>query len=99
VSGLPQARLRIVLLSAGDPVARLELLEFRTPPTSGSAPRLPALGTPHVAFLTDDIHETHAALVAAGVRVVSPPATDGVHWAMHVYDPDGIRTELMQRVA
>jgi catechol 2,3-dioxygenase-like lactoylglutathione lyase family enzyme len=96
VAGLPDVRMRIVLLDAGDPVARVELLQFHTPTSSGTAPELPAIGTSHVAFLTDDIHKLHARLTAADVEAVSPPMNDGRQWAMHVYDPDGIRVELIQ---
>jgi catechol 2,3-dioxygenase-like lactoylglutathione lyase family enzyme len=96
VAGLPDVRVRIVLLDAGDPVARVELLQFRSPTSSGPAPELPAIGTSHVAVLTDDIHKLHARLTAAHVEAVSPPMNDGRQWAMHAYDPDRIRVELIQ---
>jgi catechol 2,3-dioxygenase-like lactoylglutathione lyase family enzyme len=96
VAGLPDTRLRIVLLSAGDRIARLELLEFQSPRSGGLPPRLPALGTSHVALWTDDIHAFYELLTDAGVEAVSPPQTNGAVWAMHVLDPDGIRIELMQ---
>jgi lactoylglutathione lyase len=98
VTGLPGTDVRVVLLSAGDPVARVELVEFRTPSGTGAAPAMPAIGASHVALLTDDIHAAHRAVVEAGGRPVSPPVENGVHWAMHVLDPDDVRVELMQAI-
>jgi catechol 2,3-dioxygenase-like lactoylglutathione lyase family enzyme len=99
VAGLPDVRVRVVLLSAGDPVARVELLQFVSPQGFGAAPPLPALGASHVALLTSDIHALHRSLTAAGVTTVSAPIDNGVHWAMHVLDPDDIRVELLELIA
>jgi len=96
VTGVSGADVRVVLLNAGDAVARVELVEFLAPRSGGLAPDMPALGASHVALLTDDIHAAHRALVAGGARPVCAPVSDGIRWAMHVYDPDGIRVELLQ---
>jgi catechol 2,3-dioxygenase-like lactoylglutathione lyase family enzyme len=96
VTGVAGADVRVVLLSAGDAIARVELVEFLVPRRGGFAPDMPTLGASHVALLTDDIHTAHRDLLAGGARLVCAPVSDGVRWAMHVYDPDGIRVELMQ---
>lgn len=71
-------------------------MQFLAPVSAGEAPALPAIGCSHVALLTDAIHDCYRSLVAAGVRTVSAPVSNGAYWAIHVLDPDGIRVELLQ---
>lgn len=98
VTGIEGARIRVVLLSAGDRVARVELLEYLQPRSTGVAPEPPETGASHVALYVADIHAAYRRLIDADVIAVAEPQSDGAHWALNVYDPDGIRVELLQRL-
>jgi catechol 2,3-dioxygenase-like lactoylglutathione lyase family enzyme len=97
---VPEASLKLVLLTAGD--ATIELLEYCTPDSPIDTP-LPqnALGAQHVAFLVDDVDATVKALEAKGVEFYSPVnvVDDGLlagwRW-VYFSDPDGITLELVE---
>ena len=55
VLGYPDCRVRWVTLDAGDPVARVELLQMLSPSGVGSAPQLDRVGGSHVGLVVDDI--------------------------------------------
>lgn len=97
--GLPSADFDLAFLDYGN--ARIELFQFRDPP-SPEAARLPAhqVGAGHVAFEVDDVEESYAALVAAGVEFSRPPLapTEGPAAGFHLafcFDPDGNRIEII----
>jgi len=97
--GLPNADFDLAFLNYGN--ARIELFQFREP-ASPEAARLPAhqVGASHVAFEVDDVEESYAALVAAGVEFSRPPLapTEGPAAGFHLafcFDPDGNRIEII----
>jgi len=97
--GLPSADFDLAFLDFGN--ARIELFRFRDP-ASPEAARLPAhqVGASHVAFEVEDVEESYAALLAAGVEFSRPPLAPtagpaaGFHLAC-VFDPDGNRIEII----
>ena len=98
--GVPGASLRQVCLILGD--TYLELLEYKTPPSTTSAPLLSHnVGASHVGFEVDDIFAVKAELEAKGisfysdVNVVDEGVLAGWRW-VYFSDPDGYPLELVQ---
>jgi catechol 2,3-dioxygenase-like lactoylglutathione lyase family enzyme len=98
--GVPGAALRQVCLRLGDTM--MELLEYRTPPSSTDRPLLShCIGASHVAFQVSDIKEAVAELKAAGVEfysdvnVVDEGVLAGWRW-VYFADPDGYPLELVE---
>jgi catechol 2,3-dioxygenase-like lactoylglutathione lyase family enzyme len=98
--GVPGATLRQVSLLAGD--TTLELLEYRNPPSTTTAPLKPNdRGASHIAFLVDDIEAKKAELEARGiefyssVNVVDEGVLAGWRW-VYFEDPDGYPLELVE---
>jgi catechol 2,3-dioxygenase-like lactoylglutathione lyase family enzyme/quinol monooxygenase YgiN len=97
--GLPSADFDLAFLDFGN--ARIELFQFHEP-EAPEAESVPAhqIGAAHVAFEVDDVEESYAALVAAGVEFSRPPLapTDGPAAGFHLafcFDPDGNRIEII----
>jgi catechol 2,3-dioxygenase-like lactoylglutathione lyase family enzyme len=99
---MPGARLRLVLLDAGDS-AYLELLQYHEPAgkplPSGS--KLADIGSHHIALQVESIAEAYDRLSASGVRFTwEPQEVDAGffrgHWTAYCYDPDGLIVELWQ---
>jgi catechol 2,3-dioxygenase-like lactoylglutathione lyase family enzyme len=57
------------------------------------------IGVDHIAFHSDDLDADYAAVVAAGYRSQDEPRTagSGVGRTAFVFDPSGVRVELIQR--
>lgn len=98
--GVPGATLRQVCLILGDTF--LELLEYRTPPSSTAAPLLSHnVGASHIGFRVADIHSAKAELEAKGiefysdVNVVDEGVLAGWRW-VYFSDPDGYPLELVE---
>jgi len=100
ILGLDGARLRGVLLQAGN--SAVELHEFQAPKWTGEGP-VPAhaLGAQHVAFWCDDIATEKAAIESRGgvfltdVNVIDAGPFAGLRTAF-LRDPDGIRIEFVE---
>lgn len=76
----------------------LELLEFVQARGERSA-GLPAneVGSPHLAFVVDDVRETHRAWSRDGVRFnCEPIPSRNDTWAVMLRDPDDILIELIE---
>jgi glyoxylase I family protein len=84
---------------------RGEMLELMQPgePMTGPVRKLPnnEVGVRHLTFLFDNIDETYAKLMAAGVTSVEKPRdafnTEILARVAFVLDPDGLIIELAQR--
>ena len=102
ITGVAGAVVRIVHLRGHG--VMLELLEYRTPRGALHARPFADAGSAHVCFVSDDLDADLAALVAAGVRVVSaggvPVATtSGPNRGgrgVYVEDPDGNGVEVVE---
>jgi len=72
------------------------LIELLNSPQQGEGA---ATGITHIAFMTDDLDGDYAALLDAGIEMISEPraASTGVGRLAFVRDPNGIRVELLQR--
>jgi catechol 2,3-dioxygenase-like lactoylglutathione lyase family enzyme len=76
----------------------VELLHFTSPqPTGTPSEHRNQLGLTHLSFYVDDVDLTVAALVAAGGTVIESTRTtnEGID-LVFLYDPDGVRVELMK---
>lgn len=91
-----QGRFTLIFMAAPgqDGVAEVELT-YNWPPADGGAPEQYAGGRNfgHLAYRVENIYETCARLMAAGVTINRPPR-DG-HMAF-IKTPDGISIELLQ---
>jgi len=98
---------RLVILTGSRPDSgRLALLSFTEEAPPVTVPPHDRVGIGDFVFVVevDDADAVHAALVAAGARVVGPPigyemkrpdGTVGRGAIFHVYDPDGRLIEIM----
>src|SRR5205085_6587047 len=73
VLGYRDCRVRWVTFDAGDPIARVELLQLLQPEASGAAPPLDRIGGSHVGLVVDDIRAEYERLRREGVQFKSPP--------------------------
>jgi glyoxylase I family protein len=102
--GLPDVKLRAVMLSADDDVPFLELIQYLRPQSRALRSQATAadIGTAHFCFLVESIHEEYERLTGLGVRFNAPPFVaeggrfDG-EWAAYCFDPDGLIVELWSR--
>jgi lactoylglutathione lyase len=80
----------------------LELIQYRGHETDVGDLRTSTVGTAHIAFMVDDIHERFGRLRALGVEFrseVPVEMTEGANaggFSVYLSDPDGITFELMQ---
>ncbi len=105
--GYPDAHLKVAMLRipnafAGPSNHHLELVEYIHPrgePTDVATNRP---GSPHLCFVTDDIHSDYDRMAAAGVRFKAPAPIEivaGVNqggYTVYFLDPDGITLEMSQ---
>lgn len=106
----PSTTVRLVILaSAGGDGGRIGLVQFAapTPDDNRREPERTGRGDVVLVFDVPDAEATHAALVAAGARVLEPPqvyvsrnrASDGGPMqgkVFHARDPDGHLVELLE---
>ncbi|MCC5847445.1 MAG: VOC family protein [Verrucomicrobia bacterium] len=81
--------------------AKIELMQFQSPVVKPSAPSAGHHGGPHLNLLVENLAEIWKALTEKGARFVSEPVQiqEGPNqsgWIAFLYDPDGVRIELMQ---
>jgi catechol 2,3-dioxygenase-like lactoylglutathione lyase family enzyme len=98
--GVPDAKLRLVALRAGETV--LELIEYsENPPGSTQPPPNNSLGAAHVCLKVVDLHTTKRELEGQGVQfysdvtVVDDGPLAGWRW-VYFSDPDGLTLELVE---
>jgi len=102
--GIPSSRARAALLCLSDDprATRIDLIEWKQPPTEGrSYPHLYDTGIARIALFTKDIDQEFERLKAAGVEVVSEPVV--IRFANKAgakffcfKDPDGNFLELIE---
>jgi catechol 2,3-dioxygenase-like lactoylglutathione lyase family enzyme len=101
---IPNSRARAALLALSDDprATRIDLIEWKQPPTEGrSYPHLCHTGIARIALFTKDIDEEFDRLKAEGVEVVSEPVV--IRFASRAgakffcfKDPDGNFLELIE---
>lgn len=98
----PPAALRVALFKVGDGATLLELLEYKSPPsTTRTALSQNNVGAAHVAFRVPDIRARVAQLAAKGVQfnsevnVVDEGPLAGWRW-VYFRDPDNHTLELVE---
>jgi catechol 2,3-dioxygenase-like lactoylglutathione lyase family enzyme len=104
--GVPDAVIEVAMLKLPgvDPkysTHMLELVEYLQPEGGVVELANTNVGVAHLAFIVDDIHDRHRALVAQNVEFVNPPVaiTEGANaggFTCYFKDPDGITLELLQ---
>ncbi len=104
--GYPDADLKVAMLriAGTDPKPSghvLELVEYVSPRGRPIDTSTPNPGSPHLAFVVEDIHKAYADLKARGVEFRSPPVKieEGRNrggFAVYLRDPDGITLEFLQ---
>lgn len=101
-ANLKVAMLRIPNAFAGPSNHHLELVEYVYPRGEKTDVSTNRPGSPHLAFVTDSIHEDYARLSAAGVRFKAPEPVEivaGVNqggFTVYFLDPDDITLEMLQ---
>lgn len=99
ITGVGEAHVRIVHL--GGYGTMVELLQYLRPVGATRARALPDAGSAHLCFVSDDLDEDVARLLAAGVVFRSMPVetTSGPNKGgrgIYVEDPDGNAVEVVQ---
>ena len=100
--GVPGAVIQIAVLEYGNGCS-FELIQYKQPPSPGSAPPINMTGSVHIAFKVDDIAAQVKRMQALGVSFVGGPeycAIDegplaGWKW-IYFKDPDGTNLELIE---
>jgi catechol 2,3-dioxygenase-like lactoylglutathione lyase family enzyme len=99
--GLPNAKLRAVMLSIDGSTPFLELIEYSRPASLEltGAEQASDVGNSHFCLLVDSMQAEVQRLAAAGVRFTGSPllADAGLfvgQWAAYCFDPDGLIVEL-----
>lgn len=100
ITGIPGAKFRIVHLELKG--VHLELIEYLNPRCKNQVPRSCEIGSAHLCFLVDDIHQVYDYLTKSGVRFASPPVRKHAGpyprgWGAYFFDPDGIPLELTEK--
>jgi catechol 2,3-dioxygenase-like lactoylglutathione lyase family enzyme len=101
LTGFPNARLRVVVLTDGQSEHLLELIEYLHPRGEPHRWRLCDAGATHISYYVSDLDEAYERLQGKGVHFHSPPVVvqrDGrvVGKGVYLYDPDGNIIELFE---
>lgn len=102
ITGHPGAVVDVAHLRPPSSAVLLELTEYRGVERRAVDTATANPGTAHTCYVVQDLDAVHAALVARGVRTVSPhvvaPPAGPMRGGRVVYvqDPDGVRVELVQ---
>lgn len=99
--GIPGAKRLDVFLGLDEVGHQIELLHYVEPSAGPGHLDKHQLGATHICFLVDDLRETHAELLAKGVRFVKEPifatTPDGNDWGVAYFqDPEGNWLELIE---
>jgi catechol 2,3-dioxygenase-like lactoylglutathione lyase family enzyme len=105
--GYPNADLKVAMLRipgafVGPSNHHFELVEYVNPKGEPAGTETNRAGSPHLCFVTDDIHADYERLSAAGVRFKAPapiPIAAGVNkggYTVYFLDPDDITLEMQQ---
>ena len=102
IVGLEGVRADTAMMRTPDGHGRLELIQFRSPPSDGGPERAPANmpGLRHVAFIVDDIDDTATRLQARGGELVGHVEQYGEMFRLcYLRGPAGVIVELAERLA
>ena len=99
VTRIPDAKLRIVFLSAYGRV--IELIQYLSPVGKPLETRTCDTGSAHIAFIVDDMEATYHDFQRKGVQFKSEPVVTGsvpgtIVKCVYFLDPDGITLELVE---
>jgi catechol 2,3-dioxygenase-like lactoylglutathione lyase family enzyme len=99
VTGIPDARLRIVHLNAYGCV--VEFIQYLSPIGKSLDARTCDTGSAHIAFVVDNMEATCRELQGKGVQFKSEPVVTGsepgtIVKSVYFLDPDGITLELVE---
>jgi len=99
VTGIPDARLRIVFLSAFG--RAIELIQYLSPVGKPLETCTYDAGSAHIAFIVDDMESTYHEFQSKGVQFKSEPLAVGstpgtIVKCVYFLDPDGITLELVE---
>jgi catechol 2,3-dioxygenase-like lactoylglutathione lyase family enzyme len=102
IVGYPDADIRMVHLQPAGTTTRIELFEYRQPPSRPRDLEPRNVGNAHICFVVSDLTALYERLVAHNVTTLSPPieVDTGVNAggeSLYLRDPDGITLELFQR--
>jgi catechol 2,3-dioxygenase-like lactoylglutathione lyase family enzyme len=102
IVGYPDADVRMVHLQPAGTATRIELFEYRQPPSAPRELEPRNVGNAHVCFTVTDLAGLYQRLVEHHVTTLSPPieVDTGVNkggLSLYLRDPDGITLELFQR--
>jgi catechol 2,3-dioxygenase-like lactoylglutathione lyase family enzyme len=101
IVGLEGVRTQFAMVESPDGHARLELIQFHTPPAQGGDPQAPGntRGIRHIAFTVDDIDDVVARLRAHGAGLVGEVERYGDTYRLcYVRGPEGIIVELAEQI-
>ncbi len=102
IVGYPDAEVHMVHLQPAGTTTRIELFEYRQPPSAPRELEPRNVGNAHFCFVVSDLTALYERLVAHEVTILSPPIEidTGVNQggqSLYLRDPDGITVELFQR--
>jgi catechol 2,3-dioxygenase-like lactoylglutathione lyase family enzyme len=102
IVGYPDAEVRMAHLQPAGTTTRIELFEYRQPPSSPRDLEPRNVGNAHICFIVTDLTALYQRLLAYNVTTLSPPieVDTGVNQggqSLYLRDPDGITLELFQR--
>jgi catechol 2,3-dioxygenase-like lactoylglutathione lyase family enzyme len=101
VTGLRDMRVEIAMMRTPDGHSRLEISQFRTPPTVADHRSAPvnALGYLRIMFAVDDVDDTLARLRPHGAELVGEVAQyEDQHRLCYVRGPEGILIGLAEQI-
>jgi catechol 2,3-dioxygenase-like lactoylglutathione lyase family enzyme len=101
IVGYPNVDVRFVHVALPGDDRRLELVEYRNPPSRDDAGEPRDVGVTHVCFLVDDVASVAERARRAGAELYSDPVevTEGPNaggLGLYLRDPDGITVEIFQ---
>jgi catechol 2,3-dioxygenase-like lactoylglutathione lyase family enzyme len=102
IVGYPDADVRMAHLQPAGTTTRIELFEYRQPPSAPRELEPRNVGNAHVCFVVTDLTALYERLLEHDVTTLSPPieVDTGVNaggLSLYLRDPDGITLELFQR--
>jgi catechol 2,3-dioxygenase-like lactoylglutathione lyase family enzyme len=102
IIGIPNVKLRVVLLEDGSTGNLLELVQYLEPEAQGHIPREDEIGSSNLCFVVDDLTAMYHRLRRAGIASRSEPIDfiqEGnlVGRVVTVFDPDRIPVVLLEK--
>jgi catechol 2,3-dioxygenase-like lactoylglutathione lyase family enzyme len=99
VTGIPDAKIRIVMLQMGDQT--WELIQMVSPPGKPLPEDTPyaEVGHAHIAFQVDNVEDTCEYLKEKGIRIVCAPQEIGGKKFFYCRDPEGLWVEFIEEIS